>query len=170
AFVSTLGVSNLVIVQTADAVLVANKSDVQDVKKIVDHLKQTNRTEYKQHQEIFRPWGKYNVIDSGVNYLVKRITVNPGEKFVAQMHCHRAEHWIVVSGTARVIKGEQTFLVSENESTFIPLQTIHALENPGVVPLELIEIQSGSYLGEDDIIRLEQRSGFSEEETDESNY
>lgn len=169
AFVSTLGVSNLVIVQTADAVLVANKNDVQDVKKIVDHLKQKNRAEYKQHQEVFRPWGKYNVIDSGVNYLVKRITVNPGEKFVAQMHHHRAEHWVVVSGTARVTKGEQTFLVSENESTFIPLQTIHALENPGIIPLELIEIQSGSYLGEDDIIRLEQRSGFSEEETDESN-
>lgn len=167
AFVSTVGVNNLVIVQTADAVLVANKDSVQDVKKIVDHLKQKNRDEYKQHQEVFRPWGKYNVIDSGDNYLVKRITVKPGEKFVAQMHHHRAEHWIVVSGTARVTKGEQTFLVSENESTFIPLKTIHALENPGVVPLELIEIQSGSYLGEDDIIRLEQRSGFSEEGTDE---
>ncbi|HHT1011300.1 TPA: mannose-1-phosphate guanylyltransferase/mannose-6-phosphate isomerase [Citrobacter freundii] len=167
AFVSTVGVNNLVIVQTADAVLVANKDNVQDVKKIVDHLKQNNRDEYKQHQEVFRPWGKYNVIDSGDNYLVKRITVKPGEKFVAQMHHHRAEHWIVVSGTARVTKGDQTFLVSQNESTFIPLKTIHALENPGVVPLELIEIQSGSYLGEDDIIRLEQRSGFSEEGTDE---
>ncbi|HEB0855347.1 mannose-1-phosphate guanylyltransferase/mannose-6-phosphate isomerase [Citrobacter werkmanii] len=167
AFVSTVGVNNLVIVQTADAVLVANKDDVQDVKKIVDHLKQKNRDEYKQHQEVFRPWGKYNVIDSGDNYLVKRIIVKPGEKFVAQMHHYRAEHWIVVSGTARVTKGDQTFLVSENESTFIPLKTIHALENPGLVPLELIEIQSGSYLGEDDIIRLEQRSGFSEEGTDE---
>lgn len=167
AFVSTLGVSNLVIVQTKDAVLVASKNNVQDVKKIVDHLKKKNRDEYKQHQEVFRPWGKYNVIDSGDNYLVKRITVKPGEKFVAQMHHHRAEHWVVVSGTARVTKGERTFLVSENESTFIPLQTIHALENPGIVPLELIEIQSGAYLGEDDIIRLEQRLGFSEEETDE---
>lgn len=167
AFVSALGVNDLVIVQTADAVLVANKDNVQDVKKIVDHLKQKNRDEYKQHKETFRPWGKYNIIDSGDNYLVKRITVKPGEKFVAQMHHHRAEHWIVVSGTALVTKGEQTFLVSENESTFIPLMTIHALENPGIVSLELIEIQSGTYLGEDDIIRLEQRSGFSEEGTDE---
>lgn len=167
SFISTVGVSNLVIIQTADALLVSSKDSVQDVKKIVDYLKNNNRTEYKQHLEVFRPWGKYNVIDSGDNYLVKRISVKPGEKFVAQMHQHRAEHWIVVSGTARVTKGEQTFIVSENESTFIPLNTIHALENPGVVPLELIEIQSGTYLGEDDIIRLEQRSGFLEEGTDE---
>lgn len=167
SFVSTVGVSNLVVIQTADAVLIADKDCVQDVKKIVDYLKLTDRSEYKQHQEVFRPWGKYNVIDSGEKYLVKRITVKPGEKFVAQMHHHRAEHWIVVSGTARVTKGEEVFLVSENESTFIPLNTIHALENPGLVPLELIEIQSGTYLGEDDIIRLEQRFGYLEEGTDE---
>lgn len=168
AFVSTVGINNLVIVQTPDAVLVANKDAVQDVKKIVEHLKQNNRAECQQHLEVFRPWGKYNVIDSGENYLVKRITVKPGEKFVAQMHHHRAEHWIVVSGMARVTKGEQTFIVKENESTFIPLETIHALENPGIRALELIEIQSGSYLGEDDIIRLEQRSGFLEDGFDES--
>ncbi len=167
SFISTVGISNLVIIQTADALLVSNKDSVQDVKKIVEYLKNNNRDEYKQHLEVFRPWGKYNVIDRGDNYLVKRISVKPGEKFVAQMHQHRAEHWIVVSGTARVTKGEQTFIVSENESTFIPLNTIHALENPGIVPLELIEIQSGTYLGEDDIIRLEQRSGYSEGDTDE---
>lgn len=167
SFVSTVGVTNLVIIQTTDALLVADKDCVQDVKKVVDYLKESDRDEYKQHREVFRPWGKYNIIDSGDNYLVKRITVKPGEKFVAQMHHQRAEHWVVVSGTARVTKGDDVFLVSENESTFISLQTIHALENPGLVPLELIEIQSGSYLGEDDIIRLEQRFGFSEEETNE---
>ncbi|ECG8959526.1 mannose-1-phosphate guanylyltransferase RfbM, partial [Salmonella enterica] len=134
---------------------------------IVDYLKRNDRNEYKQHQEVFRPWGKYNVIDSGKNYLVRCITVKPGEKFVAQMHHHRAEHWIVLSGTARVTKGEQIYMVSENESTFIPPNTIHALENPGMTPLKLIEIQSGTYLGEDDIIRLEQRSGFSKEWTNE---
>ncbi|EAN3374363.1 mannose-1-phosphate guanylyltransferase/mannose-6-phosphate isomerase [Salmonella enterica] len=166
-FISAIGVSNLVIVQTTDALLVANKDTVQDVKKIVDYLKRNDRNEYKQHQEVFRPWGKYNVIDSGKNYLVRCITVKPGEKFVAQMHHHRAEHWIVLSGTARVTKGEQTYMVSENESTFIPPNTIHALENPGMTPLKLIEIQSGTYLGEDDIIRLEQRSGFSKEWTNE---
>ncbi|EHS5812188.1 mannose-1-phosphate guanylyltransferase/mannose-6-phosphate isomerase, partial [Salmonella enterica] len=166
-FISAIGVSNLVIVQTTDALLVANKDTVQDVKKIVDYLKRNDRNEYKQHQEVFRPWGKYNVIDSGKNYLVRCITVKPGEKFVAQMHHHRAEHWIVLSGTARVTKGEQIYMVSENESTFIPPDTIHALENPGMIPLKLIEIQSGAYLGEDDIIRLEQRSGFSKEWTNE---
>ena len=162
AFISTIGVNNLVIVQTSDALLVANKDSVQDVKKIVDYLKDNNRKEHVQHLEVFRPWGKYTVIDNGVNYLVRRINVKPGEKFVAQLHKHRAEHWIVVSGTARVTKGEKTFLVSENESTFIPVNTIHALENAGVIPLELIEIQSGNYLGEDDIIRMETRFGYSE--------
>lgn len=162
AFVSTIGVNNLVIIQTADALLVSDKDSVQEVKEVVDYLKKNNRSEHKKHLETFRPWGKYTVIDSGDNYLVKRISVKPGEKFVAQMHEHRVEHWIVVSGTALVTKGELTFIVSENESTFIPVNTIHALENPGVIPLELIEIQSGTYLGEDDIIRLEQRSGYSE--------
>lgn len=162
AFISTIGVNNLVIIQTADALLVSNKDSVQDVKEVVDYLKSNNRSEHQKHLEVFRPWGKYTVIDSGDNYLVKRISVKPGEKFFAQMHEHRVEHWIVVSGTARVTKGEHTFIVSGNESTFIPVNTVHALENPGVIPLELIEIQSGSYLGEDDIIRLEQRSGYSE--------
>jgi mannose-1-phosphate guanylyltransferase len=149
--------------------LVADKNHVQDVKKIVDYLKNNNREEHKQHMEVFRPWGKFTIIDRGERYLVKRITVKPGEKFVAQMHNHRAEHWVVVSGTARVTRGEENFIISENESTFIPLKTVHALENPGNIPLELIEIQSGSYLGEDDIIRLEMRSGYTKEEHDERN-
>lgn len=169
AFVSTIGVNNLVIIQTADALLIADKDSVQNVKTVVDFLKLSDRDEYKQHREVFRPWGQYNIIDSGENYLVKRITVKPGEEFVAQMHHHRAEHWIVVSGTARVTRGDDVFFVNENESTFIPLRTIHALENPGVIPLELIEIQSGTYLGEDDIIRLEQRFGYSEEGNNECN-
>jgi len=168
-FVGAVGVNNLVIVQTPDALLIADKDRVQEVKKIVDYLKRSDREEYKRHQEVFRPWGKYNIIDQGENYLVKRITVNPGEKFVAQMHHHRAEHWVVVSGIAQVTKGNDDFMVAENESTFIPPQTVHALENPGMVPLELIEIQSGSYLGEDDVIRLEQRFGYSEEGINERN-
>lgn len=169
SFVSTVGINNAVIIQTTDALLVADKNHVQDVKKIVDYLKNNNREEHKQHMEVFRPWGKYTIIDRGERYLVKRITVKPGEKFVAQMHNHRAEHWVVVSGTARVTRGDESFIISENESTFIPLKTVHALENPGNIPLELIEIQSGSYLGEDDIIRLEMRSGYTKEGHDERN-
>lgn len=135
AFISTIGVNNLVIIQTADALLVSNKDSVQDVKEVVDYLKSNNRSEHQKHLEVFRPWGKYTVIDSGDNYLVKRISVKPCEKFFAQMHEHRVEHWIVVSGTARVTKGEHTFIVSGNESTFIPVNTVHALENPWVIPL-----------------------------------
>lgn len=157
--VSLLGVENLVVIETKDAVLVANKSKVQDIKKIVETLKQQNRTEHFCHREVYRPWGKYDSIDHAERYQVKRITVKPGQKLSIQMHHHRAEHWIIVNGTARIHKGKENFLLSENESVYIPLGEIHALENPGKVPLELIEVQSGSYLGEDDIVRFEDKYG-----------
>jgi mannose-1-phosphate guanylyltransferase len=157
--VAAVGVENLVIVETKDAVLVANKDQVQDVKGIVDQLKKSQRSEYSAHREVYRPWGKYDSIDNGPRYQVKRITVAPGAKLSVQMHHHRAEHWIVVSGAARVTNGDKTYLVTENQSTYIPVGQIHALENPGVIPLELIEVQSGSYLGEDDIVRFEDRYG-----------
>lgn len=157
--VSLVGVDNLVVVQTKDAVLVVEQRKVQDVKKIVEGLKAAGRSEHHVHREVYRPWGKYDAIDHGGRYQVKRISVKPGEKLSLQMHHHRAEHWIVVSGTAKVTNGERTFLVTENESTFIPVGAVHALENPGKVTLELIEVQSGSYLGEDDIVRLQDRYG-----------
>ncbi|WP_280571087.1 cupin domain-containing protein, partial [Chromohalobacter sp. 296-RDG] len=154
-----LGVDNLVVVETKDAVLVAHKDKVQDVKKIVAKLKELGRDEHSAHREVYRPWGIYDSVDHGHRYQVKRITVKPGAKLSVQMHHHRAEHWVVVSGTARVTNGETTYLVTENESTFIPVGQVHALENPGVVQLELIEIQSGTYLGEDDIVRFDDRYG-----------
>ena len=157
--VATVGLDDLVIVETKDAVLVAHKNHVQDVKKIVEQLKNGSRTEHINHREVYRPWGVYDSVDNGHRYQVKRITVKPGAKLSVQMHHHRAEHWIVVSGTARVTNGEKTYLVCENESTYIPIGQIHALENPGVIPLELIEVQSGSYLGEDDIVRFEDKYG-----------
>ena len=157
--VTTIGLDNVVIVDTKDALLVANKDKVQNVKQIVERLKVEQRNEYKIHREVYRPWGKYDSIDNGKRYQVKRITVNPGEKLSIQMHHHRAEHWIVVSGTAKVTNGDNTFLVTENESTYIPIGVIHALENPGKMQLEMIEVQSGSYLGEDDIVRFEDRYG-----------
>ncbi|MCR4538979.1 mannose-1-phosphate guanylyltransferase/mannose-6-phosphate isomerase [Pseudomonas sp. 18.1.10] len=153
--VTTVGVQDLIIVETKDAVLVAHKDQVQEVKKIVDQLKAGGRQEQINHREVYRPWGVYDSIDSGERYQVKRISVKPGEKLSVQMHHHRAEHWVVVSGTARVTNGEKTYLVTENQSTFIPIGQVHALENPGMIPLELIEVQSGSYLGEDDIVRFE---------------
>ena len=157
--VATVGLDDLVIVETKDAVLVAHKDHVQDVKKIVEQLKNGARTEHINHREVYRPWGVYDSVDNGHRYQVKRITVKPGAKLSVQMHHHRAEHWIVVSGTAKVTNGERTYLVCENESTYIPIGQIHALENPGVIPLELIEVQSGSYLGEDDIVRFEDKYG-----------
>ena len=153
--VACVGVSNLVVVETPDAILVAHKDRTQDVKKIVDGLKQRGRPEGHIHRKVFRPWGWYDSVDAGARFQVKRIVVKPGGTLSLQMHHHRAEHWIVVSGTAKVTRGEETFLVSENESTFIPLGTTHRLENPGRVPLAMIEVQSGSYLGEDDIVRFE---------------
>jgi mannose-1-phosphate guanylyltransferase / mannose-6-phosphate isomerase len=157
--VACVGVSDLIVVETADAVLVAHKSRTQDVKAIVDQLKQRNRPESQVHRKVFRPWGWYDGVDAGERFQVKRIVVKPNGILSLQMHHHRAEHWIVVSGTARVTRGEETFLVSENQSTFIPLGTKHRLENPGHVPLEMIEVQSGSYLGEDDIVRFEDKYG-----------
>lgn len=157
--VATVGVDDLVVVETKDAVLVAHKDQVQDVKKIVEKLKLLKRGEHLNHREVYRPWGVYDSIDQGDRYQVKRITVKPGAKLSVQMHHHRAEHWVVVCGTAKVTNGEKTYLVTENQSTFIPIGQVHALENPGKVPLELIEVQSGSYLGEDDIVRFEDRYG-----------
>lgn len=159
--VTVLGAENLVIVDTDDALLVADKSRVQDIKNIVASLKKNGRIEHKDHRLVYRPWGKYDSIDHGHRYQVKRITVNPGAKLSLQMHHHRAEHWVVVSGTAKVTNGEKTFLVTENQSTFIPVGQVHCLENPGVIPLEIIEVQSGTYLGEDDIVRLKDQYGRS---------
>ena len=153
--IACVGVSDLVVVETADAILVSHKDKTQDVKKIVDALKKQGRSEGSVHRKVFRPWGSYDGVDAGERFQVKRIVVKPGGTLSLQMHHHRAEHWIVVSGTARVTCGDKTFLLSENQSTFIPLGTTHRLENPGRVALEMIEVQSGSYLGEDDIVRFE---------------
>ncbi|WP_338649374.1 mannose-1-phosphate guanylyltransferase/mannose-6-phosphate isomerase [Pseudomonas sp. ML2-2023-3] len=157
--IATLGIENLIIVETKDSILIAHKDHSQNVKAIVSHLKDHERTEHVNHREVYRPWGMYDSIDNGHRYQVKRITVKPGAKLSVQMHHHRAEHWIVVSGTAKVTNGEKTYLVTENQSTYIPIGQVHALENPGKIPLELIEIQSGAYLGEDDIVRLEDKYG-----------
>ncbi|WP_337878957.1 mannose-1-phosphate guanylyltransferase/mannose-6-phosphate isomerase [Rheinheimera sp.] len=157
--VATVGLDNMVVVQTKDAVLVAAKDKVQDVKTIVQQLKAAGRTEHRIHREVYRPWGHYDSIDSGARYQVKRICVKPGEKLSLQMHHHRAEHWIVVCGTAKVTVDGKESLLSENQSVYIPLGAVHALENPGKIPLELIEVQSGSYLGEDDIVRFSDRYG-----------
>jgi mannose-1-phosphate guanylyltransferase len=157
--IAAVGVTNLVVIETKDAILVADKDKVQDVKKIVEQLKENGRTEHHIHREVYRPWGKFDSIDAGTRDHVKRITVKPGEKLSIQKHYHRAEHWIVVSGTASVTNGDKVTLVSENESTYIPLGTIHSLENPGKIPLEMIEVQTGSYLGEDDVVRFEDKYG-----------
>ena len=153
--IACVGVSDLVVIETADAILVAHKDKTQDVKKIVDILKKQGRAEGSIHRKVFRPWGSYDGVDAGERFQVKRIVVKPGGILSLQMHHHRAEHWIVVSGTARITRGDEVFLLSENQSTFIPLGTTHRLENPGCVALEMIEVQSGSYLGEDDIVRFE---------------
>jgi len=153
--VALLGVSDLVVVETADVVLVAARDQVQDVKRLVDRMKAEKRCEHLVHKQVFRPWGWYEGIDEGERFQVKRIMVKPGEKLSLQMHHHRAEHWIVVSGTARVTRGEAVELLSENQSTYIPLGTSHRLENPGKIDLHMIEVQSGTYLGEDDIVRFE---------------
>ncbi len=157
--VAAVGTEDLVIVSTKDALLVAHKERVQDAKLVANKLREDGRSEWELHREVYRPWGKYDSIDNGDRYQVKRISVNPGAKLSVQMHHHRAEHWVVVSGSAKVTNGDKTFLLSENQSTYIPVGVIHALENPGRVPLEIIEIQSGSYLGEDDIVRFEDRYG-----------
>jgi len=153
--VTTVGLKDHVVVETADAVLVAHRNSAQNVKLIVDALKQQNRDEVNIHRKAYRPWGAYECIDFSDRFQVKRITVNPGARLSLQLHHHRAEHWIVVKGTARVTCGEKEFIMSENESTFIPLGEKHRLENTGKIPLELIEVQTGSYLGEDDIVRFD---------------
>ena len=159
--VAAVGVDDLVSVSTKDAVMVAHKDSAQDAKVIAQKLKTDKRSEWELHREVYRPWGKYDSLDFGDRYQVKRITVKPGAKLSVQMHHHRAEHWIVVSGTAKVTNGDKTFMLSENESTYIPIGVVHALENPGKVELEIIEVQSGSYLGEDDIVRFEDLYGRS---------
>ena len=157
--VAVLGVDDVVVVNTKDAVLVTNKQEAQNVKKIVNEIVQSGRTEHQFHRVVYRPWGHYDSMDAGERFQVKRITVKPGAKLSVQKHHHRAEHWVVVSGSAKVRVDEDEKLLSENESVFIPLGAIHSLENPGKIPLELIEVQSGSYLGEDDIVRFEDLYG-----------
>ena len=157
--ITTLGVEDLVIVDTKDALLVANKNSIQDVKKIVAAVKKADGKHDEFHRVVYRPWGHYDSIDNGERHQVKRITVKPGEKLSVQMHHHRAEHWVVVAGTAVVTRDEETLTLSENESVYLPIGCVHALENRGKIPLELIEVQSGSYLGEDDIVRFEDRYG-----------
>ena len=157
--IATVGLDNTIVVQTKDAVLVASKDKSQEVKRIVNQLKAAKRQEHSVHREVYRPWGKYDSIDSGHRYQVKCITVKPNERLSVQMHHHRAEHWIVVSGTAKVIVDGHEKLVTENESVYVPLGATHCLENPGKVDLEMIEVQVGSYLGEDDIVRFEDRYG-----------
>ena len=157
--VATVGVTDLVIVDTADAVLVAARDDVQDVKGIVNYLKDLSRSETELHREVYRPWGKYDSVDAGDRFQVKRITVNPGAKLSVQMHHHRAEHWVVVTGTAHVGRDREILVLTENESVYLPVGCVHWLENRGKIPLELIEVQTGSYLGEDDIVRFEDQYG-----------
>lgn len=153
--IAAVGVKDTVVIETADAILVANRDQVQDVKKVVEWIKSEGREEHLNHRCVFRPWGNYDSIDMGERYHVKRITVDPGGVLSLQMHQHRAEHWIVVNGTAKVTRGDETFMVTENQSTYIPVGTKHRLENTGAIPLEMIEVQSGSYFGEDDIVRYE---------------
>ena len=157
--VSTVGLKDHVVVETKDAVLVAPKDRVQDVKKLVTRLKAEGRYEHSLHREVYRPWGSYDSIDNGHRFQVKRLTIKPGAQLSLQLHHHRAEHWIVVSGTARITCGEKIFLLEENQSTYIPIGEKHRIENPGKIPLHIIEVQSGSYLGEDDIVRFEDRYG-----------
>ncbi|MFQ5509836.1 MAG: mannose-1-phosphate guanylyltransferase/mannose-6-phosphate isomerase [Leptospirillia bacterium] len=157
--VGVVGLSGHVVVETADSVLVAPMDRVQDVKKLVTELKQQGRDETRLHSTVYRPWGSYTVLEISERHQVKRITVNPGASLSLQMHHHRAEHWVVVVGSARVTRGDDTFLLGENESTYIPVETRHRLENPGTEPLEMIEVQSGAYLGEDDIVRFDDKYG-----------
>lgn len=160
--VSVIGLDDVVVVQTKDAVMVANKKNSEQIKTVVSHLKKHKRPEFEFHREVYRPWGSYDSIDEGGRFKVKRITVKPGEKLSVQMHHHRAEHWVVVSGTANVTVNDDTTMLTENESIYIPIGAVHALENPGKIPLELIEVQSGAYLGEDDIVRFSDRYGRSD--------
>ena len=157
--VSAIGLKDIAIIETSDAVLAMPASQAQNVKALLSSMKSQGRSEVDTHAKVYRPWGSYETVDLGERYQVKRIVVKPGGRLSLQMHHHRAEHWIIVSGTARVTRGEEEFVLSENESTYIPLGTVHRIENPGNIPLEFIEVQSGSYLGEDDIVRYEDNYG-----------
>ena len=157
--VATVGLEGHVVIETKDAVMVAPKGRVQDVKRLVEQMKRAGRSEPGLHREVFRPWGSYDSVDAGARFQVKRLTIKPGATLSLQMHRHRAEHWVVVKGTARITRGEEVFLLSENESTYIPVGTVHRIENPGTEPLQIIEVQSGGYLGEDDIVRLDDNYG-----------
>jgi mannose-1-phosphate guanylyltransferase / mannose-6-phosphate isomerase len=157
--VATVGLRDCVVIETKDVVLVAPKERAHDVKKLVDQIKQSGRSEHKAHREVRRPWGSYDSLETGDRFQVKRLSVRPGAELSLQLHHHRAEHWIVVSGTALITLGEKSFLLRENESTYIPLGVVHRVQNPGKVELQIIEVQSGSYLGEDDIVRFEDRYG-----------
>lgn len=159
--IAMVGLKDIVVVETDDAVFVGHKDRVQDVKEVVGRIKREGRSEAAAHRKVYRPWGAYDSIDNGARFQVKRITVKPGATLSLQMHHHRAEHWIVVSGTAEVTRGDDVLLLTENQSTYIPLGVTHRLKNPGKLPLELIEVQSGSYLGEDDIVRFEDQYGRS---------
>jgi mannose-1-phosphate guanylyltransferase/mannose-1-phosphate guanylyltransferase/mannose-6-phosphate isomerase len=162
-----IGINNMVVVETDDVVMVAPKNQVHRVKAVVDQLKAAKRCEVLHHRKVYRPWGYYVSIDSGARFQTKRIVVKPGAKLSLQMHHHRAEHWVVVKGTASVVRGDETLLISENHSTYIPLGTKHSLANAGVIPLEIIEVQSGSYLGEDDIVRYQDDYGRIKKESDD---
>jgi mannose-1-phosphate guanylyltransferase/mannose-6-phosphate isomerase len=157
--VAAVGLKDHVVIETKDAVLVAPRDRVQDVKSLVNRLKEMGRYEHSLHREVFRPWGSYDSLENGQRFQVKRLCVKPGAQLSLQLHHHRAEHWVVVSGTARITRGDETFLLEENQSTYIPVGVKHRIENPGKIPLQVIEVQSGSYLGEDDIVRFEDRYG-----------
>ncbi|MFZ9609704.1 MAG: mannose-1-phosphate guanylyltransferase/mannose-6-phosphate isomerase [Methylococcales bacterium] len=157
--VAVIGLQDLIVVETDDALMISSKDRVQEVKEIVTQLKEKGRCEADIHRKVYRPWGQYDLVDSGQRHQTKRIIVNPGAKLSLQKHHHRAEHWVVVKGTALITKGDEKLLISENESTYIPLGIVHCLENPGVIPLEIVEVQSGSYLGEDDIVRFDDQYG-----------
>jgi mannose-1-phosphate guanylyltransferase/mannose-6-phosphate isomerase len=157
--VAAVGLEDTVVVETKDAVLVSPRSRVNDVKKLVGRLKELGRYEHSLHREVFRPWGSYDSLENGQRFQVKSLKVKPEGQLSLQLHHHRAEHWIVVSGTARITRGEEVFLLEENQSTYIPLGVKHRIENPGKIPLHIIEVQSGAYLGEDDIVRFKDRYG-----------
>ncbi|MDD5434660.1 MAG: mannose-1-phosphate guanylyltransferase/mannose-6-phosphate isomerase [Nitrospira sp.] len=157
--VATLGLKDMVVVDTADATLVCRKDKAQDVKRIVERLKKRGSEEYLTHRTVIRPWGSYTLLGKGERFQIKRLTVNPGACLSLQMHYHRSEHWVVVAGTARVTRGEEVFFINPNESTYIPMETKHRLENPGKIPLQIIEVQNGEYLKEDDIVRFDDEYG-----------
>jgi mannose-1-phosphate guanylyltransferase/mannose-6-phosphate isomerase len=157
--VATIGLEDLVVVDTEDATLVCHKSRVQDVRKVVETLKQRNAEEHLVHRTVWRPWGSYTVLENGDQYKIKRIMVHPKARLSLQLHHRRSEHWVVVTGTARVTRGEAVYDLAVNESTYIPMNTKHRLENPGETPLQIIEVQNGHYLGEDDIVRFQDDYG-----------